>query len=89
MRGKTNRALAIHLFTNKLTAGKCTAADMLRAVMLDGAASAFMRQKGVHAAGVIGSDFQKLMETQTPLGRIAQPLERATTLTIRIPSRML
>jgi 3-oxoacyl-[acyl-carrier protein] reductase len=29
--------------------------------------------EGVHTAGFIGSDFQKQMETQTPLGRIAQP----------------
>ena len=29
--------------------------------------------EGVHAAGFIGSDFQKQMEAQTPLGRIAQP----------------
>ena len=29
--------------------------------------------EGVHAAGVIGSDFQKQFEAQTPLGRIAQP----------------
>lgn len=28
---------------------------------------------GAHAAGVIGSDFQKHFEAQTPLGRIAQP----------------
>jgi len=29
--------------------------------------------EGVHAAGFIGSDFQKQFEAQTPLGRIAQP----------------
>ena len=29
--------------------------------------------EGAHAAGVIGSDFQKQFEAQTPLGRIAQP----------------
>lgn len=29
--------------------------------------------EGVHAAGFIGSDFQKSLEAQTPLGRIAQP----------------
>jgi 3-oxoacyl-[acyl-carrier protein] reductase len=29
--------------------------------------------EGVHTIGVIGSDFQKQMEAQTPLGRIAQP----------------
>ncbi len=29
--------------------------------------------EGVHALGIIGSDFQKGFEAQTPLGRIAQP----------------
>src|SRR5436190_14684589 len=29
--------------------------------------------EGVHSAGVMGSDFQKQIEAQTPLGRIAQP----------------
>jgi 3-oxoacyl-[acyl-carrier protein] reductase len=29
--------------------------------------------EGVHSIGIIGSDFQKSFEAQTPLGRIAQP----------------
>jgi 3-oxoacyl-[acyl-carrier protein] reductase len=29
--------------------------------------------EGTHAMGVIGSDFQKQLEAQTPLGGIAQP----------------
>ena len=29
--------------------------------------------EGIHAAGFIGSDFQKQLEAQTPLGRIGQP----------------
>jgi 3-oxoacyl-[acyl-carrier protein] reductase len=29
--------------------------------------------EGTHAAGIIGSDFQKASEAQTPLGRIGQP----------------
>jgi 3-oxoacyl-[acyl-carrier protein] reductase len=29
--------------------------------------------EGVHASGILGSDFQKQAEAQTPLGRIAQP----------------
>jgi len=29
--------------------------------------------EGVHAAGFVGSDFQKQFQAQTPLGRIAQP----------------
>jgi 3-oxoacyl-[acyl-carrier protein] reductase len=31
--------------------------------------------EGVHASGVIGSDFHKQVEAQTPLGRIAQPAD--------------
>jgi 3-oxoacyl-[acyl-carrier protein] reductase len=34
--------------------------------------------EGVHAAGFIGSDFQKQAEAQTPLGRIGQPEDIAT-----------
>jgi 3-oxoacyl-[acyl-carrier protein] reductase len=29
--------------------------------------------EGVHLAGFIGSDFQKMVETQAPLGRVGQP----------------
>ncbi len=29
--------------------------------------------EGVHTSGIIGSDFQKQVESQTPLGRIGQP----------------
>jgi 3-oxoacyl-[acyl-carrier protein] reductase len=31
--------------------------------------------EGVHAAGFIGTDFQKNFEAQTPLGRIGQPAD--------------
>jgi 3-oxoacyl-[acyl-carrier protein] reductase len=34
--------------------------------------------EGFHAAGISGSDFQKQVEAQTPLGRIGQPQEVAT-----------
>jgi 3-oxoacyl-[acyl-carrier protein] reductase len=34
--------------------------------------------EGTHAAGFIGSDFQKLAESRTPLGRIGQPKDIAT-----------
>jgi 3-oxoacyl-[acyl-carrier protein] reductase len=33
--------------------------------------------EGVHAAGFIGSDFQKQTEAETPLGRIGQPKDIA------------
>jgi 3-oxoacyl-[acyl-carrier protein] reductase len=34
--------------------------------------------EGVHTAGFIGSDFQKEVESRTPLGRIGQPRDIAT-----------
>ena len=34
--------------------------------------------EGVHAAGFIGSDFQKQTEAETPLGRIGQPEDIAS-----------
>jgi 3-oxoacyl-[acyl-carrier protein] reductase len=34
--------------------------------------------EGVHAAGFIGSDFQKKVEAETPLGRIGQPQDIAS-----------
>ena len=34
--------------------------------------------EGVHSAGFIGSDFQKQVESRTPLGRIGQPRDIAT-----------
>jgi 3-oxoacyl-[acyl-carrier protein] reductase len=35
--------------------------------------------EGVHAAGLAGSDFQKMVETQAPLGRIGRPDDVAPT----------
>ena len=35
--------------------------------------------EGVHSAGFIGSDFQKMVETQAPLGRMGQPDDIAPT----------
>jgi len=36
--------------------------------------------EGVHAAGIIESDFRKQIEAQTPLGRIGQPQDIAPTV---------
>jgi 3-oxoacyl-[acyl-carrier protein] reductase len=33
--------------------------------------------EGLHAAGISGSDFQKQLEAQTPLGRIGRPQDIA------------
>ena len=35
--------------------------------------------EGTHTAGVVGSDFQKMVETQAPLGRMGQPDDIAPT----------
>jgi len=35
--------------------------------------------EGVHAAGFVGSDFQKMVETQAPLGRMGHPDDIAPT----------
>ena len=35
--------------------------------------------EGVHAAGLVGSDFQKMVETQAPLGRMGQPEDISPT----------
>jgi 3-oxoacyl-[acyl-carrier protein] reductase len=35
--------------------------------------------EGVHAAGFVGSDFQKMVEAQAPLGRVGQPGDIAPT----------
>jgi 3-oxoacyl-[acyl-carrier protein] reductase len=37
--------------------------------------------EGVHAAGIMGSDFEKQAVSQTPLGRIGQPQDIATVAT--------
>ena len=42
--------------------------------------------EGAHAIGVIGSDFQKQFEAQTPLGRIAQP-EDITPIAVFLASQ--
>jgi 3-oxoacyl-[acyl-carrier protein] reductase len=34
--------------------------------------------EGTHAAGIIGSDFEKQMVAQTPLGRLGQPQDIAS-----------
>jgi 3-oxoacyl-[acyl-carrier protein] reductase len=38
--------------------------------------------EGVHSAGIIGSDFQKITESRTPFGRIGQPKDVATAVAL-------
>ena len=42
--------------------------------------------EGVHAAGFIGSDFQKKTEAETPLGRIGQPQDIANVAAFLPPT---
>ena len=44
-----------------------------RGIRVNTLAPGMVETEGTHTAGFIGSDFQKGLETQTPLGRIAQP----------------
>jgi 3-oxoacyl-[acyl-carrier protein] reductase len=36
--------------------------------------------EGLHSAGIAGSDFQRQVESRTPLGRIGQPRDIATAV---------
>jgi 3-oxoacyl-[acyl-carrier protein] reductase len=44
-----------------------------RGIRVNTLAPGMVETEGTHTAGFIGSDFQKTLETQTPLGRIGQP----------------
>jgi 3-oxoacyl-[acyl-carrier protein] reductase len=44
-----------------------------RGVRVNAINPGLVETEGVHAAGFVGSDFQKGIEAQTPLGRIGQP----------------
>ncbi len=44
-----------------------------RGIRVNTLAPGMVETEGTHTAGFIGSDFQKGLETQTPLGRIGQP----------------
>jgi len=38
-----------------------------------------IEREGTHTAGFVGSDFQKMVETQAPVGRIGPPDDIAPT----------
>ena len=48
-----------------------------RKVRVNGIAPGMIETEGLHATGISGSDFQRQVETQTPLGRIGQPQDIA------------
>jgi 3-oxoacyl-[acyl-carrier protein] reductase len=48
-----------------------------RRIRVNAISPGVVETEGLHAAGIPGSDFQKQMETQTPLGRISRPQDVA------------
>ena len=50
-----------------------------RKIRVNSISPGMIETEGVHAAGFVGSDFQKMVETQSPLGRIGQPDDIAPT----------
>ncbi len=44
-----------------------------RNIRVNSISPGMIETEGVHAAGFVGSDFQKMVETQAPLGRMGQP----------------
>lgn len=52
-----------------------------RKIRVNNISPGMIETEGVHAAGFAQSDFRKMIEAQTPLGRIGQPDEVATVAT--------
>jgi len=50
-----------------------------RKIRVNSISPGMIETEGVHATGFFGSDFQKMVETQAPLGRIGQPDDIAPT----------
>jgi 3-oxoacyl-[acyl-carrier protein] reductase len=48
-----------------------------RKIRVNAISPGVVETEGLHAAGIVGSDFQRQMEAQTPLGRISQPQDVA------------
>ncbi|MGD1068469.1 MAG: SDR family oxidoreductase, partial [Vulcanimicrobiaceae bacterium] len=46
-------------------------------IRINTVAPGMVETEGLHAIGAVGSDFQKSMIAQTPLGRTAQPTDIA------------
>jgi 3-oxoacyl-[acyl-carrier protein] reductase len=44
-----------------------------RKIRVDSINPGMIETEGVHTAGMAGSDFHKMVETQAPLGRVGQP----------------
>jgi 3-oxoacyl-[acyl-carrier protein] reductase len=50
-----------------------------RKIRVNSISPGMIETEGVHAAGFVGSDFQKMVEAQAPLGRVGQPDDIAPT----------
>jgi len=50
-----------------------------RKIRVNSISPGMIETEGAHAAGFVGSDFQKMVETQAPLGRVGQPDDIAPT----------
>jgi 3-oxoacyl-[acyl-carrier protein] reductase len=48
-----------------------------RMIRVNAVSPGVVETEGLHAAGIVGSDFQKQIEAKTPLGRISQPQDVA------------
>jgi 3-oxoacyl-[acyl-carrier protein] reductase len=52
-----------------------------RGIRVNSVNPGMVETEGTHTAGIIESDFQKLIKSQTPLGRIGQPQDIGTVVT--------
>jgi 3-oxoacyl-[acyl-carrier protein] reductase len=52
-----------------------------RKIRVNSISPGMIETDGLHAAGFAEGDFRKMVEAQTPLGRIGQPQEIATVAT--------
>ena len=50
-----------------------------RKIRVNSISPGMIETEGLHAVGFVGSDFQKMVETQAPLGRMGQPDDIAPT----------
>ena len=50
-----------------------------RKIRVNSISPGMIETEGAHAGGFVGSDFQKMVETQAPLGRVGQPDDIAPT----------
>ena len=50
-----------------------------RKIRVNAISPGMIETEGTHATGFVGSDFQKMVETQSPLGRMGQPDDIAPT----------